>query len=112
MLEEIVEGFSLAYRRFNAGGLRLKIIGDGALRKKLDAIIKRLGLQNGVTLKGYLDREVLVRELIISDLAITGRPMSRDLCNITSMRSTIYEYIGAGLPILAFGPRHIYREVY
>ncbi len=110
MLEEIVEGFSLAYRRFNAGRLRLKILGDGALRKNLEIIIKRLGLQNSVTLKGYLDREALVRELIISDLAITGRPMSRDLWNMTSMRSTIYEYIGAGLPILAFGPRHSYIE--
>ena len=110
MLEEIVEGFSLAYRRFNVGRLRLKIIGDGALRKKLEVIIKRLRLQDNISLKGYLDRETLVRELIISDLAITGRPMSRDLWNITSMRSTIYEYIGAGLPILAFGPKHSYIE--
>ncbi|MEM4970173.1 MAG: glycosyltransferase [Sulfolobales archaeon] len=110
MLEEIIKGFSLAYRKSNGKRLKLKIIGDGPLREELEAIVKKLELQSAVSFKGYLDREVLIKELITSDLAITGRPMSMDLWNITSMRSTIYEYIGAGLPILAFGPKHSYIE--
>jgi glycosyltransferase involved in cell wall biosynthesis len=108
MLDRIIEGFSVAGNKGLA--IRLKIIGDGATRRRPENIARKLRIQGMVSLKGYLDRETLVRELIASDLAITGRPLSRDLWNLTSMRSTIYEYIGAGLPILSFGPEHSYIE--
>jgi len=110
MVDIAILSIYVANKILGEGRVRLKIIGEGPLREPLQRLAERVGLRGAVDFKGYLDRETLIRELLYSDIAITGRPIPGDLWSITSMRSTIYEYIAAGLPILAFGPSPSYIE--
>jgi len=113
VVDKIILGFEEAKRIL--GGkktVKLKVIGEGPLKKSLIRLTKSRGLEHYIRFTGYLDRESLIEELILSDIAIAGRPKPGDLWIITSIRLTIYEYIAAGLPILAFGPSPSYTEYF
>lgn len=112
MVDLIISSFARTLRSPVGMKLRLKIIGEGPMRGRLASMVRRLGLESRVMFTGYIDRESLVKELIGSSIAVTGRPLSRDIWNIVSIRSTIYEYMAAGLPIVAFGPSPSYTEYF
>lgn len=112
MVDLIISSFARALRSPVGIRLRLKIIGEGPMRRRLASMVRRLGLGGRVMLTGYIGRETLVKELIGSSMVVTGRPLSSDAWNIVSIRSTIYEYMAAGLPIVAFGPSPSYTEYF
>jgi glycosyltransferase involved in cell wall biosynthesis len=112
MVDKIIMGFGEARKILGSGRIRLKIIGEGPLKESLMKLAKSKGFGNDVIFTGYLERESMVKELILSDLALLGRPRQKDPWNITSTRTVIYEYAAAGLPILAFGPSPSHIEYF
>ncbi|MEM4970748.1 MAG: glycosyltransferase [Sulfolobales archaeon] len=102
MLDRFIEALAILKRRgFHT---KLKIVGTGALANKYRELVNKLGVNDLVSFEGYLERRDLVRTLITSDYGIIGRPSINSLWIIASARTTLYEYMAAGLPIFAFGP--------
>jgi len=110
MVDKVIYALSIMEKSSGSNGtkrLRLLVIGKGRYEKTYRAIAERLGLKN-ISFLGYLERPVLVKTLTSADFGIVGRPSIDNMWNIASVRTTIYEYMAAGLPIFAFGPHHSY----
>lgn len=71
-------------------------------------IAETLNLNNVVSFEGYLERKEFIKKLISANFGIIGRPNINNLWNIASVRTTLYEYMAAGLPVFAFGPSSSY----
>lgn len=92
--------------------LRVRVVGSGKYLPVYSKLTLRLGLNETISYTGYLEREDLVRTLILSDFGIIGRPAINNLWVKASMRSTIYEYMAAGLPVFSFGPESSYTQFF
>lgn len=103
MLDRIIEALWII-RKISDQRLRIEIIGGGRLAQKYRYMVKRLGLEDIVTFRGYLERKEFAEALIKADFGIIGRPSIPNPWNTASVRTTLYEYMAAGLPIYAFGP--------
>ena len=56
-----IEAFALAFRGKN--NVKLRILGDGVLRKELEELAVKCGIENQVTFTGRVPRESVVKEL-------------------------------------------------
>jgi len=74
--------------------LRLRIVGDGRERRRLEEIIHRHGLEDRVTLAGPLDRPGVLRELRAADLFVLP-----SLAEATPV--ALMEAQSVGLPVIA-----------
>ena len=74
--------------------LRLRIVGDGRERLHLEETIRRLGLEDHVTLVGALDRLGVIRELQAADLFVLP-----SLAEATPV--ALMEAQSIGLPVIA-----------
>ena len=109
MLDRIIIATAIVTRKYGKN-LRLEILGSGKLLKYYKGIAEALGISNIVTFQGYLERKEFIRKLVSADFGITGRPSINNLWITASARTTLYEYMAAGLPILAFGPPTSYTK--
>lgn len=74
--------------------LHLRIVGDGRERSSLEATVRRLGLENCVTLVGPLDRPGVIRELRAADVFVLP-----SLAEATPV--ALMEAQSIGLPVIA-----------
>ena len=107
MLDRVIIAIAIITKKYKKR-LKLEVIGSGKLLKYYENIVKTLGIDDVVTFKGYLERKEFIKKLISADFGIIGRPSIKNLWNIASVRTTLYEYMAAGLPIFAFGPSTSY----
>ena len=103
MLDRFLIAIAIMMKKYRKR-LRFEVIGSGRLLKYYEDVVKVLGIDNVVTFVGYLERGEFIRRLILADFGVIGRPNINNLWNIASVRTTLYEYMAAGLPIFAFGP--------
>lgn len=87
----IIEAFSIHFKGKRA---KLRIGGDGPLKKYLEHEVKRLGLKEQVVFLGYLDRQSVMREMQDADCFV-----------LSSQEETfgvvLIESLACGTPIIA-----------
>jgi glycosyltransferase involved in cell wall biosynthesis len=66
-LENLIEAFRLSSERHEKRKMRLFIAGKGQLREKLEGLIRSSGIENRVTLLGFVPDELLHRHYRASD---------------------------------------------
>jgi len=108
MLDRFIIALAMLKRVSGRIPTKLKIVGTGAMIRKYRELVDRLNLIKIVSFEGYLERGELVSTLVTADYGIIGRPSINNIWNVASVRTTLYEYMAAGLPIFAFGPRKSY----
>ncbi len=111
MLDRFITALAMLRKIVGRNPTRLKIVGTGALVKIYRELVDRLNLSEVVSFEGYLERGELVKTLVTTDYGIIGRPSVNNLWNVASVRTTLYEYMAAGLPIFAFGPEKSYIKL-
>jgi len=109
MLDRIIIATAIAIRKYRKK-LRLEILGSGKLQKYYKSITEALGVSDKVIFQGYLERREFIKKLISADFGIIGRPSINNLWITASVRTTLYEYMAAGLPVFAFGPQTSYTK--
>ncbi|UCH64093.1 MAG: glycosyltransferase [Fidelibacterota bacterium] len=85
---------------------RLKIVGDGPLRKSLERLARRLNVGNRIDFLGYLTREQVTGELHQSDCLVLPS-------DVETFGMALVEAMAAGLPVIATscgGPQDIVTE--
>ncbi len=85
---------------------KLKLAGDGPLRRSLERLTRRLNLEDRIEFLGYLTREQVVRELIDSDCLVLPS-------EVETFGLVLVEAMAAGLPVIATrcgGPQDIVTE--
>ena len=84
-------------RKLTDAGLdvKLEIIGDGPDRQGLDYTIKRLGLQDRVTLAGRMKHDAIIKYLQASDIYISTS-------SAEGLSNAVLEAVASGLPVVAF----------
>ncbi len=87
----LLHAFALAFR---GQGARLRIGGDGPERKRLEELIRTLGLESRVEMLGTVSREQ-VRELIRSSHALVSASF------IETFGITLLEALACGKPVVA-----------
>lgn len=78
----------------------LLVMGDGEQLTALKALVVKLGLEAYVTFTGWLQREEMLRYLVISDIGLTPDP-SNELNDRSTMLKTM-EYMAMSKPMVAF----------
>lgn len=108
MLDRFIIALAMLKRVSSKNPTKLRIVGTGAMIRKYRELVDRLNLSEAASFEGYLERGELVSTLVTADYGIIGRPSINNPWNVASVRTTLYEYIAAGLPIFAFGPKKSY----
>jgi glycosyltransferase involved in cell wall biosynthesis len=108
MLDRFIIALAMLRRVSGRNLTKLKIVGTGAMIRKYRELVDRLYISGIVSFEGYLERGELVSTLVTADYSIIGRPSINNPWNVASVRTTLYEYMAAGLPIFAFGPKKSY----
>ena len=103
--EYFLEALHLVYKNNAKLRGRIEACFIGAFRDEHTKIISRLGLQNSVNVRGYLDHRECVRYLLASD--VLWVMMGDD----KSSPGKIFEYIGAKKKILGCVPQGMIRSV-
>ena len=103
--EYFLEALHLVYKNNAKLRGRIEACFIGAFRDEHMKIISRLGLQNSVNVRGYLDHRECVRYLLASD--VLWVMMGDD----KSSPGKIFEYIGAKKKILGCVPHGMIRSV-
>lgn len=86
--------------------VRLKIAGDGPLKRRLEGLARHLGLRDRIEFLGYLSREQIARELQESDCLVLPS-------EVETFGMALVEAMAAGLPIISTrcgGPEDIVTE--
>jgi len=91
---------ALAEARSHDRRLRLRIIGDGPDRPALEERIRKLGLQESVTLLGACPREVFLEELDRAHLYLQPSVKATDGDSEGGAPTALLEAQASGLPIL------------
>jgi glycosyltransferase involved in cell wall biosynthesis len=95
-LGTLVEAFALLYR--GGSDLRLLIVGDGPERSRLEADLSAHGLREFAKLTGSVDSNQVPGLVASMDVAVAPYPK---LANFYFSPLKVYEYMAAGLPIVA-----------
>jgi glycosyltransferase involved in cell wall biosynthesis len=87
----------------NGFKIYLTVVGDGRFRKYYEGLTKKLRLEDTVKFVGRISYTNLPAMLAQSDFGIVGRP---DTLNWRlTVPTKTFEYIAAGIPVFAFGPK-------
>ena len=92
--------------------IKLRIVGMGKYLRYYINLAKKLNMLSLVKFYGYVPINELPDLISSSDFGIVGRPSARNNWIISSMRMTVYDYLSAGIPILAFGPPYSYTKLF
>ena len=98
-LIEMVKSLESIYSDFN-----LKIVGDGEERKKVEELIKKYGIENKVDLKGIQPREIVLKELLTSDIYVTASIGE-------GVSISVLEAYASGLPVVCFDVPGLSKQV-
>jgi glycosyltransferase involved in cell wall biosynthesis len=83
--------------------LQLIIVGEGRYKKAYKKLAKELGLSDVVRFIGSIPYTNIPHFLVKASFGIVGRP---DALNWRlSIPTKLFEYLSAGLPVFAFGPK-------
>src|SRR5262249_9905058 len=95
-LSTLVEAFAMLRR--DASNARLLVVGDGPERSRLEANLAQRGLQESAVFTGAVAPHVVPGLLASMDVAVAPYP---ELANFYFSPLKVYEYMAAGLPIVA-----------
>jgi glycosyltransferase involved in cell wall biosynthesis len=85
--------------RADAPQLRFLIVGDGSERPRLEAMVTKLGLQDRVTIKGFVPMEEVAQIMSTIDLGVV--PKRSDSFGNEAFSTKIMEFMAMGVPVLA-----------
>ena len=110
---ERVKGLDIlaaAFRKVLDGNrnVRLRIVGRGSARRELEQLIRKLGLDEKVSILGYLDRAQLLEEYRHANAFVLPS-------RFEAFGVVLIEAMAAGLPVVATrsgGPENIVQEHY
>lgn len=97
-LFQLLESFHILSRKHPDA--RLRIVGDGPERERIEEEIARRNLGDAVDLTGSVPHEDIPKELARMDVAVAPYP---DLPYFYFSPLKIFEYMAAGLPVAASG---------
>jgi glycosyltransferase involved in cell wall biosynthesis len=103
--ELLIKSFHVAYK--NALNVKLTIIGHGLLEGKLSSLIKELGLESQVFLKGYLSKTEIIKELIASNAFVLSSKFE-------TFGIVVVEAHACGLPVITTpceGPKMLISDI-
>jgi glycosyltransferase involved in cell wall biosynthesis len=89
---ELLKAFVKVRRTFPDA--RLKIIGDGNLRRQVSVYLSKHGLRDNVLLKGYLEHDLALREVADSDVFVLPS-------HVESFGIALIEAMALGRPVVA-----------
>lgn len=92
----LVRTFARLWR--DGSGCHLLLVGDGPMRPVLEQEIRRLGIQQAVTLVGNVPHEDVPRYLALMDVAVAPYPALEDFY-FSPLK--LYEYMAAGRAVVA-----------
>ncbi|PIN72513.1 hypothetical protein COV22_02995 [Candidatus Woesearchaeota archaeon CG10_big_fil_rev_8_21_14_0_10_47_5] len=96
-LEEMLHAFAIASSTLKDQDLKLIIVGDGGLRRKLKSLNTHLNLDNQVFFCGWKSYEALPAYIEAADIAIVPMPENRNW----SISYKLLEYLAMGKPTIA-----------
>lgn len=105
----LLEAFALATLEQNKNW-RCQIIGDGPQRKPLEALSGQLGISDRVDFQGHMAPEEVPAALRAWDVAAAPYP-EQDASGHYFSPLKLYEYMAAGLPVVASGVGEIPRVI-
>lgn len=91
----------LALKRLDDDDVSLKIVGDGDSRGELEEFISEHGLEEKVSMRGLVPRDEIPGILDNSMIGIA--PLRADSALEYAIPTKVYEYMAAGLPVVATG---------
>ncbi len=96
-IENIVDAFCLLVKEIPHA--RLLLVGDGLLRKDLKTRVEKLGIDKTVIFTGYVKHDLIPEILAVTDITVAPfRPLPT---GFYGSAIKIFEYMGAGKPIIA-----------
>ncbi len=95
-IDHLLRAFRMLYRRWD--GYRLLVVGDGPLRRELEGKTRAMGLSGVVEFTGGVGHREVPALLARMDVAVA--PYAR-LAGFYFSPIKIYEYMAAGVPIVA-----------
>ena len=84
--------------------INLEIIGDGKYLKKYLKYAERLGVLKKIRLIGRVPYDKLSKYLCRAKIGAVGRPFEHNPEYLLTIPTKVYDYMAAGLAILAWGP--------
>ena len=84
--------------------IRLLIIGSGKYLNRYLSFAKKLGVIDKIETAGHVPYNKLSKYLCRASIGIVGRPLSFNPEYLYTIPTKVYDYLAAGLPILAYGP--------
>lgn len=85
-------------------GLRLLVVGGGKHLGRVKRLVRARGLSNLVEFAGSVPYDELSKYLCRAKVGVSGRPFVENPEYLYTMPVKIYDYLAAGLPIIAYGP--------
>jgi glycosyltransferase involved in cell wall biosynthesis len=92
-----IEAVSLL--RDRAPNLKLLIVGDGQDRKKLEQLVKTLGVEDRVTISGFVPMEKIAELMSTIDLGVV--PKRKDSFGNEAFSTKIMEFLAMKVPVIA-----------
>jgi glycosyltransferase involved in cell wall biosynthesis len=90
---------AVALLRDRAPNLKLLIIGDGQDRRKLQGLVMKLGLEDRVTLTGFVPMEQIAVLMSTIDLGVV--PKRKDSFGNEAFSTKIMEFLAMSVPVVA-----------
>ena len=85
---------------------KLLLIGSGKYLSSYLSFAEKLGITNRVESIGHIPYNELPKYLCKASIGIVGRPFEYNPEYLYTIPTKIYDYLAAGLPILAYGPQN------
>ncbi len=92
--------------------LRLSIIGGGSFLPTMKKKAQDLGINEKVMFVGWVPYENLASYLCKAKVGVVGRPFIRNVEYLYTIPVKTYDYLAAGLPVVAYGPENSALEAF
>ena len=97
-LDPFIEAMALAK------DVKLLIIGSGKYLDKYLVLAEKLGVTDRIRSVGHVPYDQLSKYLCKASIGIVGRPHILNPEYLYTIPTKVYDYLAAGLPVLAYGP--------
>jgi len=85
--------------------LKLLLIGSGKYLSPYLSIAEKLGVDSRVKSVGHVPYNEISKYLCEASIGVVGRPFDLNPEYLYTIPTKIYDYLAAGLPVLAYGPQ-------
>ncbi|MGI9624631.1 MAG: glycosyltransferase family 4 protein, partial [Acidimicrobiales bacterium] len=99
-VEMIIESLAIVVHEAGRSDLHVTLIGDGERRSDIETLIDDLGLQDYVSLAGWVAQDDVMSLVAGADVGLAPDPPGPRLDHATVMK--VMDYMAAGLPVIAF----------